>query len=138
MDQGSIEISLRFWHAHEDPDAISRAMQLVPIYSYKAGDQRITPKGRPLPSVHRETLWCYDIEIDKNASLTQALDAMAALLAPREQQIKQLRMQGFRLECFIGLFLDEDRTEILTSEQMSRCARDDIDLVLRIYAPPAG
>ena len=136
-DRGRIEITLRIWHAHEDPDAISKALQLAPTYSYKAGDQRMTPKGRPLPSVHRETLWCHDIEVVTNATLTQALDAMDTLLASREQQLKHLRMQGFKVECFVGLFLDGDRTEVLTSEQMSRSTRHSIDLVLGIYAPPA-
>ena len=134
-NSSSIEITLRIWHARDDPGEISQAMGLTPTYSYKAGERRVSPKGKPLASVHRETLWCYDIEVSKDSSLSEALDAVSALLESHEQQLQRLRARGFRLECYVGLFLEGDRTEMLSSTQMSQYAHDGVDLVLSIYAP---
>lgn len=126
---------MRAWHAHEDPRVISEAFLLTPSYSYKAGEPRTTTSGKPLGSVHRETLWSRSVEIDKNTSLVDAIALTENLVARREQEWDQLRLRGWRLECFVGVFLDGNRTEVLSSQQMLYLATRGIDLVLNLYPP---
>ncbi|GAA4358776.1 hypothetical protein GCM10023165_54110 [Variovorax defluvii] len=73
-------------------------------------------------SSHRDTLLSYDIEADKNLSLAEAIDAMDALLTQCGPRLDRLRQQRWQFECFVGMFLNGNRTEVLSWTQMSRWA----------------
>lgn len=132
---GHVELCLRVWHPDADPEQISQALQLQPTLAYRAGEPRVTPKGRQLSSVHRETLWSFDVDVPPGASLADAISAADSLVAPHREEMLTLKSVGARVEYFVGLFLEGDQTEVLDSKLMSRCAERGVDLVLSVYVP---
>lgn len=132
-----LEVSVRAWHPHEDPIAVSQAIQLMPSYVYRAGDQRVTPSGRALNSVHKETLWSLNIGLNEGSSLADAIAALSGLVASRARELGLLRKRGWRFECYVGLFLNSNRTETLSEQQMAFLSSIGFGLVLNIYPPNA-
>ncbi len=128
-----MELSLRIWHPTEDPEIISREMELPASLSYRAGDPRVTPSGRVLESIHRETLWCHDIKVPESITLDRAITVAAQLVAERRCYLESLRATGARLECFVGVFPDASWTGVLTPETLRACGDDRISLVLNVY-----
>jgi len=131
----ALEITLRIWHPDQDPEVFSQRMQLQPSIAYRAGEPRRSPAGVPLGSVHRETLWAYDLKLEPNLSLAAAIEAMDQLISSRESLIRLLLTEGARLEYFVGIFLRDNQTEVLSPEILSDCAKRGITLILSMYSP---
>jgi len=108
-------------------------MGLRASLSYKAGEQRKTPSGRALASIHSETLWAFDIELPESTSLGPAIESATRLVAERRGYMRGLRARGARFEFFVGVFPDGAWTGVLTPEILKACSDEDVSLVLNIY-----
>jgi hypothetical protein len=131
---GHIKISLRAWHTAEDLSDLSEELGVSPSLNYRAGSPRSMSDGAKPPSVHRESLWCFDMPTDA-LSVDEGIVQMERLLSGRKPAIEKWRARGARFEYFIGVFLDGNQTEIISASTMAGCAEKGISMVLNLYVP---
>ena len=102
-------MSLRIWHPSIEPALISKAMALEPGRSWRAGEKRATPKGRPLEGKYPESYWYSDLtgEDPENADVLCLEDALLEQLenlGKSAEFLKTVRESGGHCEVFVGLY----------------------------------
>lgn len=102
-------VSLRVWHPSIEPALISKAVGLEPKRTWRAGEQRATPKGQPLEGTNPESYWCADIsgetpEDGDQQCLEDFIFGESSRLAAAGDFLRSLRKTGGRTEIFVGLY----------------------------------
>jgi hypothetical protein len=118
-----------------DARRISGILGTEPTLSYTAGEPRVSPTGRPLGSVHSESLWVLDINVAAGSSIADAVGVANALLVSKRGELASLRNDGARVEYFIGLFLDAHHTETFEASLMKSCSDLSVTLIVNTYLP---
>jgi hypothetical protein len=101
--------SLRVWHPSIEPALISKATSLEPSRSWRVGEQRVTPKGKPLEGTYPESYWYADLSGEGPESADQQCleDSLWEYLGRLEKAaefLKNVRETGGRCEIFVGLY----------------------------------
>lgn len=133
MNNYDYSISLRIWHPNMNPEYISSTLKVEPTHSKKAGDERSTPKGKPLPGINEETYFSYSIHTSKKLLLEEAIEAHLADLAKHKQFIEEILDSGGRLSYFIGMYLEGNAGLALTHSLLKKVSDLGIGLDLDIY-----
>ena len=101
------DVELFIVHPTLDPREIGAALGLEASFSCRVGDQRKTPKGRPLPSVYRDTRWRHSRRHETSGQWFA--DKVAELIdhiEPRKAFLKELKSTGGKA-CLILQFLGD-------------------------------
>ena len=64
-------IWLLFKHPNIDPQRITENLGLKPNSSGMVGSPRITPIGKPLPGLHKESVWSCWFRTERNRCFSQ-------------------------------------------------------------------
>jgi len=131
------KISLRFRHATADPADITLALGINPSRSWRAGDPRCTPTGRPLEGRWRDTYWTARLVEGQwpQEPLVDAIGRLLDRLAAHKDFFHQIRSQGGKVELFVGWFFNGQSGGDFTHDLLARMADLNIDLALDIYPP---
>jgi hypothetical protein len=129
-------ISLRVRHPVIDPEKISEILALKPKRSWKAGEPRQTPVGRPIAGFHQNTYWTAEIAAGRwPLNMNDAIsDALKRLVRCRSF-LHQVRREGGAAELFIGWFLENQSGDVLTHECLALAGDLQIDLSFDVYPP---
>ncbi len=133
MHKFTYKISFRIRHPYMDPTALSTELSLVPKFQWKAGEEKRSPKGRPLEGINRETYWSYDVKIEEDNTLTESLEIFLISLKPHKKFLSELRATGGSVECFIGWFSGPNSGETFDYTLLSLFSELEVDLSLDIY-----
>jgi hypothetical protein len=90
-------------HPSMDPAAISAALNLQPSNAWKAGDQRVTPRGTVLPGTHKHTSWNYVQEWTDDSSASDEMAGFVSRLDAYQQFFAALGAQGGYAELSVQL-----------------------------------
>ena len=131
-------VSLRLRHPNIDPAEISRTLGMQSNGSWRAGEQRRTPKGNPLNGVRSETYWYADIVEGESITkrLVSALHEALDKLELHESFLKRIRDEGGRAEFFVGWYIKSQAGEDFDQSLLSRLTKLQIDLALDNYHDP--
>lgn len=135
MGASRYRMSLRISHPSIDTALVTSVLGLKPKRSWKAGEGRTTPAGKPLEGRNKDTYWCADIcdnTMPRRSLSTQINEALDKLMAHRKF-LQNVRMEGGRCEFFIGWFLRSEADETFPHSLMARMAELGIDLSLCVY-----
>jgi Domain of unknown function (DUF4279) len=131
-------INLRMRHPSMAPQGMTDALGLQPRHSWRAGEPRSTPKGRPLSGVNRESFWISDLGKGSRppTSLSAAISAALDQLSDRRTFLHKIRSEGGLAEFFIGWFFDSQSGDTLPYDLLARAADLGIDLSFDVYPLP--
>lgn len=96
-------IILLIRHPNIDPAEISEVLGLQPHSSWKAGDNRFTPVGRPLQGTRQLTSWNYVKEWEGDYSFPKDLEKFVLQLVRHRSFFLRLAGEGARSEVYVQL-----------------------------------
>ena len=129
-------ISLRVRHPSTDPKTISTALGIEPKRSWKAGEPRLTPKGKPLEGIYRDTYWVADIAAGRwPNNLNTAIDDALTRLVRFRSFLHNMRAEGGTVELFIGWFFENQSGGVLSHDCLALAGDLQIDLSFDVYSP---
>jgi hypothetical protein len=127
------KIRLLIKHPSTDPADISDRLGIKPGLARKVGDQRLTPIGRALPGVYRETTWSHSEPSSGGRHFFAAIVRLIDQLEPNREYIKGLVETGG----YVGLIADlGGRVNIgdeMDWQQLSRLAAMKISLGVEVF-----
>ena len=107
---------------------------MSPDHCGSIGDDRLTPKGNPLPGKYKHSFWRRSLAVPNDDDLEQFLASTMEQLELHSQFFKDLMADGGSARLFIGLFLEQENIGIeLTPELQGRCSQLGISLGFDIY-----
>ena len=77
-------VSFRIKHPSIDPRKISAKLRLTPDTSWRAGEARKTPKGKPLKGRYNSTYWSYTLKHSSDMNLADCLESFTNSLEPHK------------------------------------------------------
>jgi hypothetical protein len=111
----------------------SSLLEMQPVRAWKAGERRVTPKGKELDGFYSESYCSFAFKDVAEEEL--ALFRITSSLARHQAYFHQIRAEGGRIEYFIGWLSSGNTGSILTSQLMKQMGELGIDLALDIYEP---
>ena len=141
MQNFSFVVALRVWHPRIDPAVISATLGLPPSRQSKAGEPRVTPKGRSLQGSYAESYWSadpfgrgeYRSHEDK---VEDVFMDVVETLAPHKDFLLSLRDQGARLHLQVSTHSNRNYALVFAPDLLSKCADLGICLVHDAYPYP--
>lgn len=140
-DEGSEQrftLALFIIHPDIDPTELTERIGLLPKYSGRAGDQRRTAQGAPLPSYYRDTRWRY-VEAHSVTSqhFRRELETFIGRLQPHRALFHRLRETGGSLTLIISFLGDRGHFgDNLPVARLAELADLQIDLGIEVYTVP--
>ena len=133
---GRILFSVRLWHPFFSVDEITKQIQKEPSTSQSAGENLVTPKGRKINRINKETYVVYDLPIN-SYDLADAIRVANNFLFENIDFFNKLKQTGGRCDYFITI--DQQKGNSfpfeITSELFKDCSKLDISLGVEIYPP---
>ncbi|WP_156397471.1 MULTISPECIES: hypothetical protein [unclassified Sphingomonas] len=123
----SYSVSLQVWHPSADPQDIIVGMGLPPKRFWMVGEQRVTPKGTPLPGTYDKSYCVFDIGDGNDGELADFLRETLRKLEHAGPFISALRSTGGKLSFFIS-WSPSGHGEVFDVELLADMARLGIDL----------
>ena len=127
-------VSLRVRHPSMDPRQISKALDLKPESSQKAGEPKRTPAGRLLTGVYAHSYWCSVIPHPKRLQLSPFLESLLVRLAPQRHFLARISQGGGSAELFVGWYSGSNSGEELSWKLLKRLGELYLSLSLDVYA----
>jgi hypothetical protein len=127
------EIRLMIKHPNIDPAKITEKLQLEPNISSMVGNPRVSPVGKPLPGIYRESGWSYWFQVERNrlffrdvAKLIDGLEAHKAFLI-------DIVEGGGTISLIVSLPGDVNIGDTLRWRDMARLSALHIDLGIEVF-----
>lgn len=141
MQNFSFVVAIRIWHPGIDPVIISAKLGLVPWQQSRAGEPRVTPKGRPLGGIYAESHWSADPfshgeYLSQEDSVEDVLMDVVEHLAPHKAFLLLLREQGARLHLQVSTHSNRNYALVLAPELLAQCAQLGMCFVHDAYPYP--
>jgi hypothetical protein len=132
-------LSFRVFHPTADLSGLPPLLALPLVRSWRAGEPRATPDGKPLGGVQGESYCCMRIPHSDASMLPELLASTLPSLRANEQTLADLVSTGGALSFFIGWFSDGDAGERLAWPLLRELAELRVALELDVYGPdPKG
>jgi hypothetical protein len=120
-------VSLQIFHPNMDPDDIAQHLDRKPKRSWRAGEPRSTPKGRPLEGTYRETYCVFDVSRGDDGELAACLREAVTKFEAAKAFFQHIRATGGRINFYVTWRTGE-RGEVFDIGLLSRMAEVGIDL----------
>lgn len=96
-------VSLRFWHPTKDLTFLSPLLGLASHRNWLAGTNRKTPKGSPLPGLHKESYWVTRLEFFAKEGFFDKFELAINHFIKVEQELSSLIESGGKAELYLQL-----------------------------------
>lgn len=137
MNPYSFTVSLRANHPSCDLSFLSALLSLERRHGWMAGEERVTPKGKALGGLRKQSYWSARITPGEVSSeeqpLEDVLDRSVAKLLELGQQLSDFHVTGGTLNYFVGLYGVRNYGLVFPIGLMQRLADAKIELQLDIY-----
>ena len=120
-------VSLQVRHPDADPQRIVAAIGLPPLRCWAAGEERTTPKGRPLSGTYRDSFCVFELGEGDDGQLAAFLRQWLTKLEHAAMFISELRRTGGKLNISVS-WRPGARGEVFDVELLADMARMGIDL----------
>ena len=126
-------VRLLIKHPGIDPQFISKELGLTPIACWSAGAARATPTGRPLPGVHKESMWNYSNKIEGDRRFFEHFAKMISDLEPQARFLAEIVEGGGTVTLIIHLPGDINIGNVLSWRYLERLSRLHVDLGIEVF-----
>lgn len=133
MSDFRFDVSLRVRHPSLEPDEICRQLGMPAEIQWRVGDQRVTPKGRPLSGVYDHSYCVFRLKPGKNINLAEFLGAQNKELLSRKSFLNDLIESGGSVEYFIGWYSRANTGEFFGWKLLKELSDLHIDLAFDVY-----
>ncbi|WP_156963020.1 DUF4279 domain-containing protein [Aerolutibacter daejeonensis] len=100
------KISLRLRHPQTELSACSSEFGLEPFRQWSSGQERTSPRGKPLAGVWDDSYWTTPLEILSDEDLEDALSRIGQWLEGHASFLSKHLASGGSASLFIGFFLE--------------------------------
>jgi hypothetical protein len=125
-------VTLRLRHPAIDPALLTKTLKLDPIYSWKAGDPRLSQSGAPLGGQHRDSYWSARLPAEMVGSATVSLEtflsAQLGQLARHRDFLSDFQAQGGEISLVVEVAPLASTVLTLTSAMSRRLADLNIEV----------
>jgi hypothetical protein len=118
-----------------DPDFICSNLGMDAAIKWKVGNERKTPKGRPLIGKYEDTYCVFDLELSENMTLADFLKFSNSKLYNHREFLKSIRNSGGTLEYYIAWFFNSNCGEQFDFELLKQLVDLGIELGIEICEP---
>jgi hypothetical protein len=126
------KISLRIMRSELDPDFITELVGVQPDEAHRRGDVHKTRSG-VICSPFSEGLWVKESPLD-GGSLEEMVVSLLSLFQERTTVFQELQRMGFRLDIFIGAFMESETAGFsLSSVLLKQLANLGVTLDFDLY-----
>lgn len=105
----------------------------MPHLNVAARDARITPAGKSLPGVYRETIWGWAKRIEQKRDFFEEVAKLGRQLQLHGNFIAQLNEQGGAISLIVDLPGDQNIGSILNWSDMKALADLRIDVGIEVF-----
>jgi hypothetical protein len=127
------ELSFRMEHPHEDLIVTCKKLGMIPHRVWRAGEQRMTPKGAPLEGPHKNSYCAVTLEHVPETSLSESIVALLESLRTHKHLLGQLKASGGSFNVFVGWFSEGNSGERFDASLLREMGELGISLDLDIY-----
>lgn len=132
-------IALRIRHPSIEPGEITRTLGLEPRHSWKAGEDRRSPAGKPLGGAYRESCWMGVLaqspeHSSEPVNIETALLQTLAQLRRSRQFLAKLKGEGGEVEIHISIVGHDTFRLELSAEALANLGR--LGLAIAIDVEP--
>ena len=131
MNPYRFKLALRAWHPRLSAAQVCKILGLRSRFAQSVGEQRTTPKGRPLLGTNVATFCTFPLAQGSSSALLGAIQKSNQRLKLRETH--KITRTGGELEYFLGIFLKGNGGIEFDVELSKELARLKIRLALDIY-----
>ena len=125
-------VTLRLRHPAIDPALLTKTLKLDPIYSWKAGDPRLSQSGAPLGGQHRDSYWSARLPAEMVGSATVSLEtflsAQLGQLARHRDFLSDFQAHGGEISLVVEVAPLASTVLTLTSAMSRRLADLNIEV----------
>jgi hypothetical protein len=129
----SYRVRVLIRHPVADPAEISAAMDMEPTRSWKAGSDRFTPSGSPLPGTHRDTMWAVSALQRNSRKLSEGVSEMVTVLEAAASLVDRLLKSGGTVELIVDLEGGRNIGDTLSAALLSRIAALGIEFGIEVF-----
>src|SRR5689334_9034890 len=126
-------VGLLIKHPNIDPARLTERLRLQPDSFQIAGAPRMTPKGNPLPGMHRESGWSHWFGVERNRFFFEDVAKLIDILEPHKDFLHQIVNEGGRIEVIVYLPGDINIGSSLQWRDMARLAALRINLGIEVF-----
>ncbi|MBF8798069.1 hypothetical protein [Pseudomonas aeruginosa] len=102
MTKSHIKASLRVWHPSMPAQNIYKSINLKLVRKWSYGEQRTTPKGKPLEGAYKETYCCFELAKNASQDISNELISTNEELSRSAKIIEEIMKTGGRIEYYIS------------------------------------
>lgn len=133
MANESFTVSLRIFHPTSPHEAIAEALGLKADFGHTVGHPRMTPTGRPLEGVNKNTYCCFKLLPKQAGDFVEGVRQLLATLKIHRFFLRKVTADGGKAELFVGVFAEESTGFTLCSEDMSALVDLSLNLSVESY-----
>lgn len=120
-------------HPTVDPATITAKLNLRPFVSWKAGDPRRTPTGKPISEPHGSSCWNYVFKYKSGARFSQEAESILRTLEPHKPLFQEIDKTGGTSELFLKLPGDVNIGDAFTWQLLQKFAGLRIGLSVETF-----
>lgn len=117
-------------HPSINPTVISETLGIEPSEANQVGDKRLRNPER----TYDRSWWKREWSVVDGDSVAEFLRRMVSQLSPHQEFLKQLHSEDAKIECFVGIFVDQLCDQEYPHELLGQLAELHIDLRLDQYS----
>lgn len=129
----SFSVSLSITHPDMDPTEISKAIELTPKRTTRAGAPRTTSRGDSLTGTYEFSSWVHSFHVQGASELGVVIQDLARRLQRHEPFFRRIVEGGGSVELFCCVRAAGNWDEILSHSLMGQLSALHIDLRLDVY-----
>lgn len=96
-------VSLRFKHPSMDLHFLEELLQVPCFRTWKAGDDRTTPKGDPLQGKYKESYWVGRRDFSERLRFVKELESLVMLVSDTQEALAQFNKSGGTIDIYLSL-----------------------------------
>lgn len=127
-----ISVALRICGPDLSPESVTRLLGASPTEQHRTGDENRGPSGR-IYSPFSSGLWSLESDLNDEASFSEKI--MNILDRVDSTRLKELIATDARVDLFVGIFLNEEPSNVLLNSETSQRV-GDIGLAVDIAIYP--
>jgi hypothetical protein len=127
------KVRLLIRHPSIDPVLITEELGLIPRMSALAGNARITPRGEPLPGLHKVSMWGYSFLVEGKRLFSEDLQKMIDVLQPHATFLAKITEDGGNIELIFHLPGDINIGDDISWRDLKRLSDLQIDLGIEVF-----
>src|SRR6202035_3144157 len=90
-------------HPKIDPAGITELLRLKPNSAGMVGSRRMTPDGKPLPGLHKESGWSHWFRVERNRRFFQDVVKVIDKLEPHRDFLHEIVRGGGSIDLIVQL-----------------------------------